>query len=227
MNMTDFDPIWEQKYNAGHQQRAPWDLVVSFIYRHRPENRQPNDISILEVGCGTAGNLWFASLEGFAVSGLDASPSAIEAGRKRFQKFGLEGDLRVGNFKSLPFEDNAFDLIIDRAALTCVGKSVQELAIAEIYRCLRPGGKFLFTPYASTHSSYLNGTAGPDGVTVNIRKGSVSGAGQIRFMDQQDIRHLLDAGKWTILEMRYHSEEDVLGTDKSVHTYWKVVAAKS
>ena len=35
--MTDdiisFDPIWEEKYGNGHNEKAPWDQVVSFIFR--------------------------------------------------------------------------------------------------------------------------------------------------------------------------------------------------
>ena len=40
---------------------------------------------------------------------------------KRFEREGLSGDLRVGNFTSLPFDDNSFDLVIDRASLCCIG----------------------------------------------------------------------------------------------------------
>jgi hypothetical protein len=34
MEAVSFDPIWEDKYKAGHQQRAPWDEVVSFLFRN-------------------------------------------------------------------------------------------------------------------------------------------------------------------------------------------------
>ena len=29
--------IWENIYQSGHEQRAPWDSVVSFVYRNKPD----------------------------------------------------------------------------------------------------------------------------------------------------------------------------------------------
>src|SRR5688572_320998 len=108
---VSFDTIWEERYAAGHQQRAPWDEVVSFLFRHAPRDRPRNAVKILEVGCGTASNLWFAALEGFDVYGLEGSSSAVETAKKRFAADKLKGDLRTGDFTDLPYEDNFFDLV--------------------------------------------------------------------------------------------------------------------
>jgi hypothetical protein len=73
-----FDPVWEQIYQSGrHANRYPWDAVVSFVFRHRPRDLTPADTSVVEIGCGTAPNLWFAAREGFRVAGVDASDAAI------------------------------------------------------------------------------------------------------------------------------------------------------
>jgi ubiquinone/menaquinone biosynthesis C-methylase UbiE len=47
--------------------------------------------------------------EGFACSGFDSSPTAIEYARHRI---GPAADLRVANFPTVPFPDAAFDLVI-------------------------------------------------------------------------------------------------------------------
>lgn len=78
--MTDaprsFDPIWGEKYAHGHAQQYPWDVVASFCM---PGCTKSEQISSLEVGCGTGSNLWFAAREGFLVAGAEASKSAIAA----------------------------------------------------------------------------------------------------------------------------------------------------
>jgi SAM-dependent methyltransferase len=136
-----FDPIWEKIYRSGrHANRYPWDAVVSFVFHYRPHDKSPAETSIVEIGCGTAPNLWFAAREGFRVAGIDASDAAIAIARQRFATDGLHGDLQVGTFSMLPFGTARFDLAIDRAALTCVGDSVAREAIAEVHRVLRPGG---------------------------------------------------------------------------------------
>ena len=174
-----YDPVWDEHYAGGAGCRYPWDSVVTFVFRHRPQDKQANDTKLLEVGCGLGSNLQFAATEGFQVSGLDASDDAIRRATSIFKQEGLSANLKVGNFTSLPFENKAFDMVIDRAALTCCGQSALALAIEEIYRVLKPGGKFFFTPYSQDHTSYRAGSAGDDGVVININGGSLVGVGQL------------------------------------------------
>ena len=175
------DPIWEEKYASGHAQNYPWDLVVSFIFRNAPRDRPRSEVHILEVGFGTAPNLWFAAREGFAVSGIEGSLSAVEFAQKRFANDGLVGDLRVGDFTQLPFEDGSFDIVIDRCSLVCVGQVAQEKAVSEIHRCLRKGGRFLHNAYGDSHSSFRAGELGQDGLITNINGGTLIGVGQLHF----------------------------------------------
>jgi ubiquinone/menaquinone biosynthesis C-methylase UbiE len=226
MTRHSFDPIWEEKYAAGHHQRYPWDMVVSFVFRNAPRDRPRSEVAIVEVGCGTGSNLWFAAREGFAVAGVDASASAIAAARKRFQEEKLSGDLRVADFTALPFADATFDLAIDRGALTCCGDTALRAALAEIRRVLKPGGRFLFNPYADTHSSARSGKPGPDGLTVEISAGTLVGTGQIRFSSRRDVEELLRAG-WRILSLERIEKTELVRGAGALHSEWLVVAEKS
>lgn len=223
--MKSFDPIWETKYAAGHAQHYPWDCVVSFVYRNAPRDRPRADVRILEVGCGTGSNLWFAAREGFAVAGVDASVSAITSAQRRFEAEGLAGDLQVADFTALPFADEHFDLVIDRCALTCCDRFAVERAVAEIYRVLKPGGRFFFNPYSDTHTSFASAMVGADGLAENISAGSLMGVGHIRFYKRQDLDALLGRG-WGIetIQRATHSEE--LASDYSCHEEWRVIARK-
>ena len=220
-----FDTIWEDKYSRGHCQRYPWDSVVSFIFRHAPRDRPPNEVRILEVGCGTASNLWFAAREGFSVSGVDASSSAIETANKRFDADGLAGDIRTADFTELPFNDECFDLVIDRAALTCCGHASRTKALDEIARVMVRGGRFLFTPYADMHTSRTCGIAQEDGTTNPITGGTLQGVGQICFASQEDVINWLSPS-WDILELVLRNEQFMLDDSMGIHAEWRATAVR-
>jgi SAM-dependent methyltransferase len=222
----NFDPVWDQIYQAGrHANRYPWDAVVSFVFRHRPRDKAPADTSIVEIGCGTASNLWFAAREGFRVAGVDASTAAITVAKQRFADDGLEGDLRVGNFSALPFDAASFDLAIDRAALTCVGDNIARAAVAELRRVLRPSGIAFCNVYSDRHSSRASGRAGSDGITVGISSGTLVGVGQIRFYGRDDLAALFAEPLWTILSLEHISITSM--TDGSDHAEWRLIACKN
>lgn len=206
-------------------QRYPWDAVVSFVFRHAPRDRPRGETRILEVGCGTASNLWFAAREGFQVSGVDGSESAIVAARKRFAGDGLSADLRVADFTDLPFPDRYFDLAIDRGALTCSGYGHARNAVLELHRVLRPGGKFLFNPYSDRHSSAVSGRAGPDGLRVEITSGSLVGAGQICFYGKAAVEGAFGPG-WSIQSLQHCEWVELAHLPSLAHAEWRVIAQR-
>lgn len=133
---------WEQVYADGHCERAPFDEVVSFVYQNLA-GREPKSVHICEVGCGSGANLEFLHNQGFRVYGVDSSLSAIG---QALAKVPLPNRILTGDFHKLPFEDNSFDMVIDRAALWYTDAKGLDKAIAEVHRVLRKGGSFLFTP---------------------------------------------------------------------------------
>ncbi len=221
-----YDPIWEKKYSEGHAERYPWDCIVSFIFSNAPRDREKNEIRVLEVGFGTGSNLWFAAREGFSVAGVEGSKSAVEFANKRFMKDGLKGDLRVGNFTDLSFEDESFDLVIDREALCCVGETAQQKAVREVHRVLKKGGKFHYNGYADSHSSYRAGTPGPDRVIQNITGGNLVGVGPIHFISRKDIDQFFAKG-WKLHKVQRLELTEMLTPSGGIHAEWFVVAEKT
>lgn len=226
-SVTDFvDPVWIEKYAQGHEERYPWDLVVTFVMNNRPSRVSHDRISILEVGCGTGSNLWFAAREGFDVSGIEASADAVNKAILRFKNEGLRGAFRVGDFCSLPFSDCSFDLVIDRASLVCVDEERQKKAVADIRRCLKNGGKFLHNTYTSDHACTQSHPKNPNGMHGPIVTGSVAGAGELRFSSQEDIERLFKAG-WALQSMERRTWSNVLSGDENWHSEWVVIAEKA
>ena len=224
--IVTFDPIWEEKYRNQHVQLYPWDQVVSFIFREAPRGRPRSDVHVLEIGCGTASNLWFAAREGFRVTGMDASPSAIAFAKRRFDVEGLAAELLEGDFtQPLPFAEGSIDLVIDRAALTCCGFSAARRALGEINRVLKVNGRMLFNPYADDHSSSTLGHPGDDGLVMDIHGGSLVGFGQICFYSQE-MTTLAFAENWRIRSMTHLQLRDLAAPEPLRHTEWRVVAEK-
>jgi ubiquinone/menaquinone biosynthesis C-methylase UbiE len=107
---------------------------------------------LLEVGCGRGEfALWLAETSPRAhVIRVDFSETAIEMARRRAS--GTSASLRfmVGDAQRLEFPDNSFDWVVSCECMEHV-PSPPAMA-AEIYRVLKPGGKFCLTT-----ENYLNG----------------------------------------------------------------------
>lgn len=219
-----FDAIWESRYksNPGYRSWYPWTGVVSFVLREAPRDRPRSEVRILEIGCGTGNNLWFVAREGFQAAGLDISPTAIDFARMRLAKEGLEADLRVGDFSSLPFPDASFDLVFERAALSFSNRSGIRMCMSEVRRVLKPGGLFQCTPYSDRDSSFYR-TPDADGAVRGVEVGTITGGSQVCFFGLQDVRDLFADG-WEIRSLKHVDETDMLAPARIAHCEWLITA---
>lgn len=223
------DPsVWEgQIYSQGQQlNKYPFDNVVSFVFRHRPRDRKPAETKILELGCGTGNNLWFAAREGFSVYGIDFSKSAVAYAKERFAKEGLRGEFVEGDFREIPFPDETFDLIFDRGGLTCAGFSVARQILDVVHRKLRKGGRFLFNPYSQRHSGFSHGEAGPDRLTQNMKQGRLTHVGDICFYSQEMVREITAEG-WKVIQIEHVEIRESYPNDGDTHAEWRVILEKA
>jgi SAM-dependent methyltransferase len=138
------DNEWETEVYARGRQVNRWpfsDLVSDVMNTTAGQDR--SSLSVLELGCGTGNNVWFFLELGMNVCGLDISPTAIEIARQRVAELGFEQpDLRIGSITKLPWQDGAFDLVIDRSALPHLRIDEVSATVREVSRVLKPGGRF-------------------------------------------------------------------------------------
>jgi SAM-dependent methyltransferase len=220
---------WEENvYSKGrHLNRYPYHAVVSFIltrFNSIPfEDREK--IKILELGCGAGNNLWFAAREGFSVAGIDGSKTAVEYARNRLAKEGLKGDLRVGDFSSLPWPNESFDVVLDRAALACVHRNVIKSALEESRRVLKPGGKMLSIIYSSGHPGRQFGRHLGDNDYDNFTGGCFQGLGLAHFCTREEI-DVLYSSRFKIFSIVHILEEDCIEGVKPLNAFWKIECLK-
>jgi SAM-dependent methyltransferase len=98
---------------------------------------------LLDVGCGSGLACAIASGRGAQVSGLDASPGLLEIARERVP----DGDFRLGDMVSLPWEDGLFDAVA--FINTFFFASDREATLREAARVARTGARIAVISWSS------------------------------------------------------------------------------
>jgi ubiquinone/menaquinone biosynthesis C-methylase UbiE len=129
---------------------------------------------VLEVGCGW-GELaeWIERDTGADVVAVDLSPRMVELARER----GI--DALVADVQELPFADGEFDLVV--AAWMLYHVPDIDLALAEIARVLRPGGRLVAITNSRTHLLELRQLVGSGPSTLSFSRESGESYLQRRF----------------------------------------------
>ena len=104
-------------------------------------------LSVLDVGCGSGFFSREAARRGAKVTSLDIAMQLLEQTRRKVQSERVNADACA-----LPFTDGAFDLVISSE---CIEHTLDpRLALREIHRVTRPGGRLLVTvPNQTWHFS--------------------------------------------------------------------------
>lgn len=87
---------------------------------------------ILDLGCGSGRDLRYFAQRGFRVIGIDYSPRLVELARAYSKQ-----PVVVGDFSSLPFEDNSFDAVWSIGSLLHVPRSSILSVLSEVRRVLK------------------------------------------------------------------------------------------
>jgi sarcosine/dimethylglycine N-methyltransferase len=101
------------------------------------------EMAVLDLGSGVGGPARFlAGTYGCRVTGVDLSPSFVEAARYLTERTGQSGQVsfRAASALALPFEDDGFDVVFSQH----VSMNISDRArlYREIRRVLKPGGRF-------------------------------------------------------------------------------------
>ncbi|SVD85287.1 uncharacterized protein METZ01_LOCUS438141, partial [marine metagenome] len=109
------------------------------------------DKKIIDIGCFRADYLLTVAKMGAEyVGGQDLDEDAVKIGRRMLSEENIEGKLVVGDAVKLDFPDNFFDIAFSCDVFEHLSLKVKEKVISEVYRVLKPGGKFVIkTPNLS------------------------------------------------------------------------------
>lgn len=107
------------------------------------------NISMLDIGCGTGTQLALYRRPGCRLFGVDTSAAMLDAARR---KLGASADLRQEDASSLSFPGRMFDLITVVLVLHELPASLRHAVLAECRRVVKADGRILiidfnFGPY--------------------------------------------------------------------------------
>ena len=108
---------------------------------------------VLEIGFGTGLNLPYYPEKIDKITTVDPNPGMKKLAEKRIKQSSITVDYRVLNGENLPMKDASFDCIVSTWTLCSIPQV--NLAIAEIYRVLKPGGKFLFIEHGLSNEANI------------------------------------------------------------------------
>jgi len=112
-----------------------WGSVKQFMNSLVPESH------VLDLGCGNGKNMLYR--KDLNITGIDNARAQVEICLKKNLKV-LEADIT-----SLPFTENMFDYMLSVATYHHLDNDVdRKIALQEMYRCLKPGGKTLMVVWA-------------------------------------------------------------------------------
>jgi SAM-dependent methyltransferase len=127
-------PLWlpeEERYGY-----YPWLPEAAEFARHSGER-------VLEVGCGTGCDLLQFARNGARAVGLDVTPEHLRLAQ---QRVGNAAQLVPGSATAIPFPDGHFDYVYSHGVLHHIDQPRR--AVEEIFRVLRPGGRFNIHVYS-------------------------------------------------------------------------------
>ncbi|MGI8666559.1 MAG: class I SAM-dependent methyltransferase [Jatrophihabitans sp.] len=109
----------------------------------------------LELGCGTGFFLLNLTLAGVIEQGhvTDLSPGMVEVAQRNAAALGFQVPGRVADAESIPYPDDSFDLVVGHAVLHHIPDV--ELALREVLRVLKPGGRFVFAGEPTRYGDFV------------------------------------------------------------------------
>ncbi|MEW6719381.1 MAG: class I SAM-dependent methyltransferase [Thermodesulfobacteriota bacterium] len=142
------------RYCSGN---TPWDTgitppeVMEFL-RAVPPGKA------LDLGCGTGTNAMTLARHGWRVTGIDFTPAAIRAARRKAAEEGLEVEFRVGDVTDLRSLPGGYDYALDIGCLHSLPAEDRAAYAGGLFRLVRPGGWFML--YAWRTAGMADGAPG-------------------------------------------------------------------
>jgi ubiquinone/menaquinone biosynthesis C-methylase UbiE len=119
-----------------------WLIDTPHWARYRQEQLTTVDGDILEIGVGTGLNLPHYPAQVRKITTVEPNPGMNKLLQRRIEATGIEVDQRILGAEKIPFDGETFDCVVSTVTLCSI--PAVERAMHELFRVLRPGGRFLF-----------------------------------------------------------------------------------
>ncbi len=166
------------------------------------------DLRIYSVGISTGGvaeERMAAGNPRRRIIATTIDPEGAEFAKKRLSDFSEQIAIKIENVaEPLPYDSHSFDFIYARLVLHYLNKAELKLALNELYRVLKKGGR-LFAVVRSTECQEAQGSI-YDPATGLSTYTSSSGTYQRYFHTDQSIREHLSSSRFSISYTKSYEE---------------------
>ena len=190
VSKSSWDPVWEEVFQKQEWGKYPPEHVIRFVVRNWGKTPQRDAVRLLDLGCGPGACTWYMTREGFSVSAIDGSPTAIDRLVKRLAAENLKAETVVRSYEQLPWADEIFDGVVDNVSLCCNRFAKCKQVVAEAARTLKPGGRFCSANFTPRTWGYGLGDLVEPNAFTNISEGPLAGKGFSLFMSREQIDEL-------------------------------------
>jgi ubiquinone/menaquinone biosynthesis C-methylase UbiE len=190
-NRENFVAHRETKFPPSHPTEFLVKIFSSPRYTKHSRIVGPED-SVLDVGCGSGNNLRFFLEKGCRSFGVEINHEMVKLAKENLNRIGLCPDIRLGNNRSLPFEDESFDVLTSINTIHYEEGTESVLqAFKEFHRVLRPGGTLLIVSAGPQHEIRSNISSQGNREYIVNNYGFRSSDKFTFFDNQWDLRDLL------------------------------------
>ena len=130
---------------ANNREKNAWKTILIEAIGEKP-------LKILDIGTGTGFIALLLAEMGHEVTGIDIAEDMLKQAQKKFEKLQMNVQLLLGDADKLPFEDETFDIVINRHVFWTMPEP--EKAAAEWKRVLKTEGKLVIIDGDWTNYSY-------------------------------------------------------------------------
>ena len=155
--MSSIKDEWDQIYRKYPLEELGWELgkprpiLVEFVEKGLIKKGKA-----LDICCGAGTNTLYLAKQGFVVTGIDISPTAIKYAKKKAAQARVKIDLRVQNFLDLLFDDEEFDFVFDMGCFHHVNVEDRHTFIGGVHRVLKNCGDYMLTCFSCRNGQAWN-----------------------------------------------------------------------